>query len=96
MNAQEHKAKINASQANNYQVMRAMSDVHFNEYEIWNAAKAIKWTIATGRISAEKEWKFEQMTGEETVDMVYKVAEMAEEVCGAEASRAFVKIMASV
>jgi hypothetical protein len=93
MTAKEYKAKINARKATNYEAMRAMSDEAFAPYEVWNAAKAIKWTIKTGRISALKERKFEELSGCKTVDLVFKVARLSNEVTLAAASKAFLAVM---
>jgi len=93
MNCNEYKIKINAKQADNYQVMRAMTDKNFVPYAIWNAAKAIEWTIKTGRISAIKERKLSELTGIQTVELVYQVAEQAEEITLASASKALIAII---
>lgn len=95
MTANEIKHKLQASKATSYEVLRAMSDELFAEYEIFNAAKAIRWTIKTGRVGALVEKIVDDLSGPDTVDLVVTVAEASEEITLHKASQAFIKIIRS-
>jgi len=94
MTAKEYKIKLNSKNASSYQILRAMSDTMFNSYEIWNAAKAIQWTIRTGRISALKEKEFDELSGNKTINLIFKIAKMSNEITLQSASQEFIKAIA--